>query len=68
MRLREADAVAHVKARREILAQHQRGFVGEVRLHAHIFDPHARAELLRENGAALRQQLVAGLPGVAVLG
>src|SRR6202030_304026 len=57
--LGEADAVAHVQSRRQVAADHQGSLVGDVGLETHVFYAHARAELLREDRAALRQRRTA---------
>src|SRR5690348_7734662 len=56
--LRETDAVAHVQARREVLAEDERGLVVEIGLHADVGQADAGAELLSEDGATLSQELV----------
>src|SRR5437764_545878 len=65
--LRERDAIADIQAWREVATQNERGLIGEVGFEAHILDTNMRAELLREDGAALGEELVARA-GLAILG
>src|SRR3984957_6027421 len=58
--LSEAHAIADVQARREIAAEDQRSIVGEVGLEPDVLDADLGTQLLRENGAALRDGLRGG--------
>src|SRR6478609_4521402 len=57
--LGQADAVADVQPGRKVAAQHQRSLALHVRLDADLVDAYLAAESLPEDGAALRQQVIA---------